>query len=171
MATDTVSKGSKLFEILGDNFFYKQNLFCSLLQTSSNIDFDRRLVHMTSNDLFNPGILGWGSCVPRENSALLMTVLPSHKLKIKRGQKYKLASVVPDPCPGFSIKENHMWKLHPNDPSLSISNPLPVAGKHQSLFFSAFETSAKPGDYKLSWEFPPKSTLSLGTTGESTHLV
>lgn len=98
-----------------------------------------------------------------------MAALQSHKGK--RGQKYNLASVVPDPHPGLSIKEEHMWKRHPNCPSLNISNSLPVAVKHQNLFFSAFETSAKPRDYKYSWWFPQKSTLSLSTMGEATHLA
>lgn len=58
MAIDIVSEDSKKFEILGNNFFYKQNLSYSLLQTSSNIDFDKSLGNVTFNGLSNPGILG-----------------------------------------------------------------------------------------------------------------
>lgn len=49
MAIDIVSQDSKEFKILGNNFFYKQNLSYSLLQTSSNIDFDKRLGNVTFN--------------------------------------------------------------------------------------------------------------------------
>lgn len=45
-----------------------------------------------------------------------------------------------------------------------------MAVKHQHLF-SAFESSAKPRDYKQSLGFPPKSTPSLDTTGKATHLA
>lgn len=88
----------------------------------------------------------------------------------KRAQKYNLASVVPDPYSGFSIREKTIWKLHPNCPSLNISNPFSVAAKHQRLF-SAFESSAKLKDYKQSLGFPPRSTPSLDTTGKATHLA
>ena len=135
MAIDA-SKGSTKFQILGKNFFYNKISLILFLQTSSNIDFDRRLGNMTFNG-FSTLISCDEEVVFQSKTALILATFPSHK-EIQFG----LGSTRSLPC------ILHQGETCENATQIVLSNTLLVTVKHQNLFFSAFETIKKTGDYK-----------------------
>lgn len=111
MAIDA-SKGSTKFQILGKNFFYNKISLILFLQTSSNIDFDRRLGNMTFN--------GFSTLISCDEEVVFQSkTLHSSWLLFQATRKYNLALVVPDPFPVFSIKEKHA-KMRPKLSSLTL---------------------------------------------------